>query len=678
MKRLIVLLALCGTAFGQAINPGGGGGGGSATLPANLTTVATDGSGNAVQATAIPAGSLAGVVSAARYQTTLATATQGLSGCGSGSVALNGLGACATISSILGYIPAVGGLKQTAGTVGVGDSYVLGSGATSPATSVFALLARDTPGTSANFGVGGTTIPQIGASMVNSFGANASLPTVLLVNGGENDGPLDTCTGGTGTNCTTNAALAEAATIYYGAISPTHRILASNSTSTTGTWLADTTFNPISGVGLTSPGTGSKSTVSGSTKTFTIPASWNSIKVGINYYAITGQTGTWTVSLDGVLQTDICSGTTTFTSAPCGNVAIPSTNQALYRQEYAPTTLGATAHTVVITTTNAALSGFLGVDSVASAGNLPANTSIEFAMNVGSPFTNSATYNTTVTTVINQANSDGLPVYLINANTILTAANLSITATSTCPATTLANHPNDCGYAALMAAINAAESANSQLVSTYGQGGKQPALDGIFYGPIRAKTSVASRAAATHNMSTDPSVIGTRMDFFNNNAGNMAGFGFGKDAGSGQPYSSGYGASIYSVSSLPWTLFQIDNGSTSFSESNYTTHAAINNLTGAAYFSLTQSSYFIQVVGAAITSAATIAPVNGIVHVTGTAAISTITPPTGMSATVGGCITLIADGAWSTVTGGNIFAAMTAVAGTPYTACKDATTWYLK
>lgn len=78
-----------------------------------------------------------------------------------------------------------------------------------------------------------------------------------------------------------------------------------------------------------------------------------------------------------------------------------------------------------------------------------------------------------------------------------------------------------------------------------------------------------------------------------------------------------------------------------------------------------------------IASAATIAPTTGMAHLTGTATIATITPPFGISAN-SGCITLIADGAWTTTTTGNIFAVMAAVAGSPYTACYDGAKWYIK
>jgi hypothetical protein len=83
-------------------------------------------------------------------------------------------------------------------------------------------------------------------------------------------------------------------------------------------------------------------------------------------------------------------------------------------------------------------------------------------------------------------------------------------------------------------------------------------------------------------------------------------------------------------------------------------------------------------VGSAIASASTIAPVTGLFHVTGTAAISTITPPTGMSSSIGGCVIMIADGMWSTTTSGNIYSAMTATVGIPYNACYDGSKWYIK
>lgn len=84
-------------------------------------------------------------------------------------------------------------------------------------------------------------------------------------------------------------------------------------------------------------------------------------------------------------------------------------------------------------------------------------------------------------------------------------------------------------------------------------------------------------------------------------------------------------------------------------------------------------------VGPNIASAATIAPTKSITHITGTAAISTITAPTGFTGTNrGGCLTLIPDGLWTTTTSDNIALATTAVVSKALTMCYDAGTskWY--
>ena len=69
-------------------------------------------------------------------------------------------------------------------------------------------------------------------------------------------------------------------------------------------------------------------------------------------------------------------------------------------------------------------------------------------------------------------------------------------------------------------------------------------------------------------------------------------------------------------------------------------------------------------IGTAIASATTIAPITPVVHITGTTTITTITPPTGCTTSspdLGCTITLIPDGLWATATGGNIAIASTAV-----------------
>ncbi len=85
-----------------------------------------------------------------------------------------------------------------------------------------------------------------------------------------------------------------------------------------------------------------------------------------------------------------------------------------------------------------------------------------------------------------------------------------------------------------------------------------------------------------------------------------------------------------------------------------------------------------QGVGSVIASAATIAPVKGITHISGTAAISTITVPTVLSGggTFTGCLEFIPNAAFTLATGGNIATATTAVVGKVMTVCYDGTSWY--
>jgi hypothetical protein len=84
------------------------------------------------------------------------------------------------------------------------------------------------------------------------------------------------------------------------------------------------------------------------------------------------------------------------------------------------------------------------------------------------------------------------------------------------------------------------------------------------------------------------------------------------------------------------------------------------------------------VMGTAIASAATIAPANGVVHVTGTTQINTITAPSGCLSGYACLVRLIPDGLWTTGTSGNIALATTAVVNRPLDLTYDQATlkWY--
>lgn len=124
----------------------------------------------------------------------------------------------------------------------------------------------------------------------------------------------------------------------------------------------------------------------------------------------------------------------------------------------------------------------------------------------------------------------------------------------------------------------------------------------------------------------------------------------------------------YSVTGGVGANFTIDD--TLF---NPTTDTAVNALRQFYIPVLFKSTY--SETTATIASAATIAPVTSMISISGTAAIVTITLPAGFST---GCIDILATGAWTTTTAGNIFATMTAVANTPYRACYFGTKWFIK
>lgn len=93
-------------------------------------------------------------------------------------------------------------------------------------------------------------------------------------------------------------------------------------------------------------------------------------------------------------------------------------------------------------------------------------------------------------------------------------------------------------------------------------------------------------------------------------------------------------------------------------------------IVGQIQNSLMQSS-----TNATVASATTIAPTTPLVTISGTTAIVTITLPSGFTT---GCFDILATGAWTTTTAGNIQAIMTAVPNTEYRACYFGSKWNIK
>lgn len=97
--------------------------------------------------------------------------------------------------------------------------------------------------------------------------------------------------------------------------------------------------------------------------------------------------------------------------------------------------------------------------------------------------------------------------------------------------------------------------------------------------------------------------------------------------------------------------------------------------TGGADGSI-RTALFSSTASEVIASAATIAPTHSFFHVSGTAAVVTITVPAQCPATCS--ITIIADGAFTTTTAGNIKEALTAVANKAMEFVWDGSKWFVK
>ena len=123
-----------------------------------------------------------------------------------------------------------------------------------------------------------------------------------------------------------------------------YRIYGSNATKS-GTWTTVTNdiFQPTTTSVVGNPVTNA---TSGSALTFSIPTSASN-KVGITYKVVTGQSGSFSATIDGASVADNCSATTTFSTAPCATNPLPLAGGTFYRQEYSVTPNQ--SHSVVIT-----------------------------------------------------------------------------------------------------------------------------------------------------------------------------------------------------------------------------------------------------------------------------------------------------------------------------------------
>lgn len=342
---------------------------------------------------------------------------------------------------------------------GYGDSYIVGSGAVVPAIGGgFAQLIKALPNVAAtNNGVTGSTSDTINLSVWAKVQNSPQLPSAYVLDGGANDGACGTTAG-----CITNFEEEVNSSIARLTIPNQERVMASTCTQTSGTWAADQAVYVLPAPAYyLNPGTAMSASGSGAILTCAVPSRIASTKVGVNFQVTNAQTGTFTVTVDGAAQTDQCSGTTTFTSAPCTATLLTQTTAA-FRQEFTGT-LG-TTHTVVITTTNAAKVNVTAIDTVTPTAQFNSNYVVAFGPNAA--FTNAVLYDAAMGTVANQFNTDGARVAFADIQSttnpgpgVNATTDIAQTATVSCTASANVNHPNDvCGYLHLAQTIaNAAK-----------------------------------------------------------------------------------------------------------------------------------------------------------------------------------------------------------------------------
>lgn len=373
---------------------------------------------------------------------------------------------------------------------GYGDSYVSGVGATTPAIgSGFAQLARTIPAVPAtNNGVSGLNSDSINFNVWTQAQPSPQQASAYLFNSGSNDD--HNC--GVSAACLANFSETANSSISYLAIPNQERVFGSACTQTAGTWTADTGSYPApSPLYYLAPGSAVSASGTGAILTCTVPSRVASTRVGLNFQVTNAQTGTFTVTVDGVPQTDSCSGTTTFTSAPCGANLLTRTT-VMFRQEFTGTS--GTSHAVVITTTNAAKVDVTAVDTITPSPQANSNYVAVLGPNAG--FDTSNTYNALLLSIANRFAADGARVAYADQQAgtpgVNSTTDTAITATANCTASTQSDHPNDvCGYYHLaQTVVNATKAAGWN----------------IFGAPQALNTPVGATIVSTAGSTTAPSL----------------------------------------------------------------------------------------------------------------------------------------------------------------------------
>ncbi len=584
--------------------------------------------------------------------------------------------------------PQLSSVYQYGTFYGFGDStesVVSGLGATGPANTQFSILANDQLGPAYDFALGGNTMEQIANQEYLNFVPPATtpnaLPKIYMVAGINNY-----IANGNTTGAINNYQLALDAAISWAEIPAANRVLSTSATQTSGTWTATATGAAFNAAAL--PSASLQSTVSGSVLTFPITSNG---KVGIQYGVFNSGGGPFTVGIGGVLQMDICSGTTTFTASGCNGVALAGATSTDFRQEF-PIAAGATS--VVVTTTSTGIVLIRGVDTnpTTNVGQPLFIMSGVLRQQADGQSAITAAFNAAALAVVNAKIADNLQVVFADMRTGNPGVN--ITTDMALNALYLPNpggappyHPNNGGY------FHAAQTVENAVAA---------AGFSIFFPNLGKPNNcsyngscVVGGAVQANPISALPQTSGL-LNFWQTNAtaipsasSTVPGLltGGGVNPSTGVPGSLGGGN--YTGTAWGW-----DNtfGFTNAFFSNYgasilncpkpfTTWAACT--TGAHWDPAGNllNKGMIEATISTVASAATVTITSPFVNVTGTATLSTLTV-VGVSASVGSCTKLYGPSSgtgFSWATGGNILTAGGPIAANTWVdACYNGTGYVIK
>ena len=505
----------------------------TSTLPDNLTGVATNGSGVAQQQTP------ANVASIISSQTGCTTAGNTWSPATNTCIASGG----ASFPSTNGFVvntsttaartgtsaDAFGLMNYTAGEsmYFFGDSTVFGTGASVLSKAFASVLSADYGGTGINEGISGATEGQIDRQLIQSglTITDYNSLTRVLIEGGINDANNGCST----TACITDFSQARDAGIAYAGLLYNQRIMATQATQT-GSWTPLAFTQPIAG----QVGGANSSSTPGSTLTFTLNSSTvGSVGnfVGVTWSEVSSDTATFTVSIDGTLETSACTGTTSFNTAPCGSNNV---TKDPVRQEFAVT---GTTHTVVITTAGTGTVNILDVDMAPTTPS--AIAPVVLSLGVPFQFNNTdsaatAAYNTAASTTTALMLSQNVKVVFVDIRNGAGSApgvNSTTDMSSTnplCAGGAEPLHYNDCGHFKVAQIAESAAAAAGFAFTIPNTGGRS----GAFTSPLTT-AGLSSNNAITQDWSPNLSGqvgLASGINWATNNFSSfMARTGFGTD-----------------------------------------------------------------------------------------------------------------------------------------------------